>query len=591
MKQFIKYTLATVVGIVIAAGLIAVVSFSALVALLSAEDGSVEVKDKSVFVLSLSGTLEERAAEDVLGWLTGDTDNSIGLQDIVESIQKAKSDPNIKGIYVRARAWSCDAPASAQAIRDALADFKASGKWIVSYADAYTQTSFYICSVADKVFLNPQGMIDWHGISSQPFFVKDMLAKVGVKVQMSKVGKYKSYPEMFTSDGMSAPNREQTAAYINNIWNVMVEGVSESRGIFPGKLNRYADSLILFTAPERYVDMKLVDTLLYVDEVKEQIKALTDAGDVDDVNFLTLDDMKELDAPAGDGGEIAVYYAYGDIVKSVSSSISDEVCIASDDVCADIRDLMDDDNVKAVVLRVNSGGGDAYAASLIWRAVSELKEVKPVVVSMGGYAASGGYYISCPANYIYAYPTTVTGSIGIFGMFPDFSELLTDKLGIKFDEVKTNKYSTFGNPSRPFSNDEMARINVYIERGYNDFRECVSKGRSKSVADVEKIAQGRVWTGDDAVRIGLVDELGGLDDAVKKAAELAELDKWHTESYPAMPDIWERLMSDLSGVDDVSSRVKAALGDCYYPLMLLNHISKDKQSVAQARLMQRVIIE
>lgn len=591
MKQFIKYTLATVVGIVIAAGLIAVVSFSALVALLSAEDGSVEVKDKSVFVLSLSGTLEERAAEDVLGWLTGDTDNSIGLQDIVESIQKAKSDPNIKGIYVRARAWSCDAPASAQAIRDALADFKASGKWIVSYADAYTQTSYYICSVADKVFLNPQGMIDWHGISSQPFFVKDMLAKVGVKVQMSKVGKYKSYPEMFTSDGMSAPNREQTAAYINNIWNVMVEGVSESRGISPGKLNRYADSLILFTAPERYVDMKLVDTLLYVDEVKEQIKALTDAGDVDDVNFLTLDDMKELDAPAGDGGEIAVYYAYGDIVKSVSSSISDEVCIASDDVCADIRDLMDDDNVKAVVLRVNSGGGDAYAASLIWRAVSELKEVKPVVVSMGGYAASGGYYISCPANYIYAYPTTVTGSIGIFGMFPDFSELLTDKLGIKFDEVKTNKYSTFGNPSRPFSNDEMARINVYIERGYNDFRECVSKGRSKSVADVEKIAQGRVWTGDDAVRIGLVDELGGLDDAVKKAAELAELDKWHTESYPAMLDIWERLMSDLSGVDDVSSRVKAALGDCYYPLMLLNHISKDKQSVAQARLMQRVIIE
>lgn len=591
MKQFIKYTLATVVGIVIAAGLIAVVSFSAFVALLSAEDESVEVKDKSVFVLSLSGTLEERAAEDVLGWLTGDTDNSIGLQDIVESIQKAKSDPNIKGIYVRARAWSCDAPASAQAIRDALADFKASGKWIVSYADAYTQTSYYICSVADKVFLNPQGMIDWHGISSQPFFVKDMLAKVGVKVQMSKVGKYKSYPEMFTSDGMSAPNREQTAAYINNIWNVMVEGVSESRGIFPGKLNRYADSLILFTAPERYVDMKLVDTLLYVDEVKEQIKALIDAGDVDDVNFLTLDDMKELDTPAGDGGEIAVYYAYGDIVKSVSSSISDEVCIASDDVCADFRDLMDDDNVKAVVLRVNSGGGDAYAASLIWRAVSELKEVKPVVVSMGGYAASGGYYISCPANYIYAYPTTVTGSIGIFGMSPDFSELLTDKLGIKFDEVKTNKYSTFGNPSRPFSNDEMARINVYIERGYNDFRECVSKGRSKSVADVEKIAQGRVWTGDDAVRIGLVDELGGLDDAVKKAAELAELDKWHTKSYPAMPDIWERLMSDLSGVDDVSSRVKAALGDCYYPLMLLNHISKDKQSVAQARLMQRVIIE
>lgn len=591
MKQFIKYTLATVVGIVIATGLIAVVSFSALVALLSAEDGSVEVKDKSVFVLSLSGTLEERAAEDVLGWLTGDTDNRIGLQDIVESIQKAKSDPNIKGIYVRARAWSCDAPASAQAIRDALADFKASGKWIVSYADAYTQTSYYICSVADKVFLNPQGMIDWHGISSQPFFVKDMLAKVGVKVQMSKVGKYKSYPEMFTSDGMSAPNREQTAAYINNIWDVMVEGVSESRGISPGELNRYADSLILFTAPERYVDMKLVDTLLYVDEVKEQIKALTDAGDVDDVNFLTLDDMKELDAPAGDGGEIAVYYAYGDIVKSVSSSISDEVCIASDDVCADIRELMDDDNVKAVVLRVNSGGGDAYAASLIWRAVSELKEVKPVVVSMGGYAASGGYYISCPANYIYAYPTTVTGSIGIFGMFPDFSELLTDKLGIKFDEVKTNKYSTFGNPSRPFSNDEMARINVYIERGYNDFRECVSKGRSKSVADVEKIAQGRVWTGDDAVRIGLVDELGGLDDAVKKAAELAELDEWYTESYPAMPDIWEQLMSDLSGVDDVNSRVKAALGDCYYPLMLLNHISKDKQSVAQARLMQRVIIE
>ena len=391
-----------------------------LIGMAASSGGSVKVADNSVLTLMLTGQVEERAEDNPLNMLTSGTiTDAIGLNDIISAIQKAKEQENIKGIYIEAGMFSADAPASAHAIREALLDFKKSGKWIVSYADSYTQTTYYICSVADKIYLNPQGMIDWHGLAAEPYFLKDLLAKFGVKYQLCKVGKYKSAPEMMTADGMSEPNREQVTAYITGIWNVMLKDVSDSRKIPVDSLNAYADRFITLSEPAEYVKLKMVDKLIYTDEVKTEIKKLLKIDEKDDVKQLTLADMEGVKGKKQEGDQVAVYYAYGDIVDSETGGLtSSEHSIVANTVCKDLERLANDDGVKAVVLRVNSPGGSAYASEQIWRSVTNLKAKKPVVVSMGGYAASGGYYISCAANYIYSEPTTITGSIGIFGMFP-----------------------------------------------------------------------------------------------------------------------------------------------------------------------------
>ena len=449
-----------------------------LVGLAASSASTTNVEDNSVFTLMLSGQLNERTADDPIAKLTGQVSENLGLDNIVSAIGKAKENENIKGIYIEAGLFSSDTPASAHAIREALLDFKKSGKWIVAYADSYEQTTYYICSVADKVFLNPQGMIDWHGLASNPYFVKDLLAKFGVKYQLCKVGKYKSAPEMMTADGMSEPNREQVTAYIIGIWNVMLKDVSDSRKIPVDSLNAYADRFITLSEPAEYVKLKMVDKLIYTDEVKTEIKKLLKIDEKDDVKQLTLADMEGVKGNKEEGDQVAVYYAYGDIVDSETGGLaSSEHSIVANTVCKDLERLANDDGVKAVVLRVNSPGGSAYASEQIWRSVTNLKAKKPVVVSMGGYAASGGYYISCAANYIYSEPTTITGSIGIFGMFPDFSGLLTDKLGVKFDEVKTNKFAAFGTMARPFNAEEMSLLEKYIGRGYELFRKRVADGR------------------------------------------------------------------------------------------------------------------
>ena len=584
MKEFFKYVLATVTGIILVAIIMGILAAISLVGLAASSASTTNVEDNSVFVLSLSGTLNERTAEDPLASLTGQVSENMGLDKLLEAIKKAKDKEEIKGIYIEAGLFSSDTPASTHAIREALLDFKKSGKWIVAYADTYEQSTYYICSVADKIFLNPDGMIDWHGLASTPYFVKDLLAKFGVKYQLCKVGKYKSAPEMMTADGMSEPNREQVTAYINGIWEVMLKEVSDSRKIPVDSLNAYADRFVALAEPEDYVKMKMVDKLIYTDEVKGEVKKMLKIDEKDDINQLTLADMEGVKGKKNEGEQIAVYYAYGEIVDSETGSLMDtEHCIVANTVCKDLEKLTNDDNVKAVVLRVNSPGGSAYASEQIWRAVTNLKAKKPVVVSMGGYAASGGYYISCAANYIVSEPTTITGSIGIFGMFPDFSGLLTDKLGVKFDEVKTNKHAAFGTVARPFNAEEMALLEQYIGRGYNLFRKRVADGRQQSIEQIEEIAQGRVWLGNDALKIKLVDEIGGLDKAIAKAASLAKVSQYHATSYPEEQSWWSNLLDQATSSNNyLDEQLQATLGEYYEPFKFVKNMNR--QSAIQARL-------
>ena len=586
MKDFLKYTLATVLGIFIFMLVMGFLAVMSIAGMLASSDTTTNVKDNTVLVLNLKGAMEERAASDLMTMLSGDVSGPAGLDDMLNAINKAKDNDNIKGIYIEAGMFSPDTPASMQALRKALADFKKAGKWIVAYGDQYTQSTYYISSVADKVWMNPQGMLDWHGMASQPYFLKDLMAKFGVKMQLSKVGAYKSAPEMFTADKMSDPNREQVTAYVNGIWDNVVAAVAESRKVSKDSLNAYADRLIMFEDAQNLIKYKLVDKLMYTDEVKGEVKKLLKIDNDDDINQVNVAQMQNVKEKSRDGERIAVYYAFGDIVDEAESDVmgTQGHLIVGSEVSKDLEELMNDDEVKAVVLRVNSGGGSAYASEQIWNAVKKLKDKKPVVVSMGGMAASGGYYISCAANWIVAEPTTLTGSIGIFGMFPDMSELLTQKLGVKFDEVKTNKNATFGTMARPFNEEEMRYLNMYIDRGYKLFRQRVADGRRMSTESVEAIAQGHVWLGQDALKIKLVDELGGLDQAVKKAAQLAKLSEYHTKSYPAPDDFMEQLMKAGTQANNnyLDAQLKAALGDLYEPFMFMKNLNH--QNAIQARI-------
>ena len=583
MKQFLKYVLATVTGIVLVLIVVGILGVISLVGMAAKNASTTQVEENSVYTLKLSGIMEERAASDPVAEIIGQVSDNLGLDDILTAIRKAKEDENIKGIYIEAGTFGSDSPASAHAIREALLDFKKSGKWIVAYGDSFTQTTYYICSVADKVFLNPEGMLDWHGLGGESYYIKDLLAKFGVKFQAVKVGKYKSAVEMMTADQMSDYDREQTEAYLNGIWKVMLNDVSKSRKVSVDSLNAYADQMVTFADQKELLNKKLVDKLLYTDEVKGEIKKLLKIEQDEDIKQLTTGEMLNVKGKKKEGDQVAVYYAYGEIVDSKTEGIVDDKhSIVAQTVCRDLEKLMNDDDVKAVVLRVNSPGGSAYASEQIWRSVTNLKAKKPVVVSMGGYAASGGYYISCNANYIITEPTTLTGSIGIFGMFPDVSQLLTQKLGVKFSEVKTNKHSAFGAMSRPFNAEETALLEQYIDRGYKLFRQRVADGRKLSVDQVEEIAQGRVWLGNDALPIKLVDAVGSLDDAVKKAAELAKLKEYHASNYPEKQDWLDKLFSSVTKKSYLDEEMQAALGEYYEPLRFLK--SLDQRNAIQTRL-------
>lgn len=583
MKDFLKNVLATVVGIFLFMAVTGLFMVMSIIGMVASGEQTKSVKDNSVLVMNLSGILAERGESNPLSEFMGNSNQSLGLDDMLAAIKKAKSNDKIKGIYIEAGAFSPDSYASLQALRRALSDFRKSGKWIVAYADTYTQGSYYLASVADHVWLNPQGQVDWHGLAAQKMYFKGLMEKFGVKMQVAKVGSYKSAVEQFINDKMSDADREQTEAYINGIWQQVTTDVAASRKLTQATLNEYADSLITLSDSKQFVTAKLVDKLLYTDQVKAEVKKLLDIDEDDDINQLSIGDMKNVKDKDRDGEEIAVYYAYGNIVDgNAGGQFSREHVIDAQVVCKDLEELMDDDDVKAVVLRINSGGGSAYASEQIWHQIMELKKKKPVVVSMGGMAASGGYYISAPANWIIAEPTTLTGSIGIFGMFPDMSGLLTDKLGLRFDEVKTNKYSALGTTARPFTADEMAHLESYIDRGYKLFRQRVADGRKLTTEQVEAIAQGHVWLGKDALSIRLVDQLGSLDDAVAKAAKLAKLDEYHTNAYPGEQDWFDSFMNEASNGNYLDEQLRLGLGVLYEPFLLMRTINS--QDAIQARV-------
>lgn len=584
MKDFFKYTAATVVGIIVFTIVCVALSVMSIVGMVASASATQAVEKNSVLVLKLNGSIDEQGTDNTIGKLTGNYIPSTGLNDILSAIKKAKDEENIKGIYIDAGVLSTDY-ATLQEIRSALEDFRKSGKKIIAYADTYSQGSYYLASVADKIYLNPIGMVDWHGIGAQPVFYKDMLAKFGVKFQVVKVGTFKSATETYTEEHMSDANRLQTKMFLDGTWKQVCNAVSKSRGISVDSLNRYADELLMFQSAEILLKRKVVDGLAYASDMKDIAKAQFGIGKDDDLNRLFVSDMTNVKEKQTSGEEIAIYYAYGDIVQSEKVSLlgGGSHCIVGSTVCNDLKDLMDDDDVKAVVIRVNSGGGDAFASEQIWHQVMELKKKKPVVVSMGGYAASGAYYMSAPASWIVAQPTTLTGSIGIFAVFPDMSGLVTQKLGVKFDEVKTNRNSTFGNlMARPFNEEETAVMQQYVNRGYQLFRKRVADGRRLPVESVEKIAQGRVWLGADAIGLKLVDQLGGLNDAVAKAAKLAKLSEYYTVDYPA-PSSWiDQLLAGASDAGSVDARLRLTLGDLYEPVSLMRNL--DKHEALQARI-------
>lgn len=585
MRNFLKQVSATVVGIMVFLIIVGALGVMSIVGMVASSSSTKDVADNTVFVVRLNGQLAERSNDNPLAQLTGDAVGTIGLDDLLNDIKKAKKNDKIKGIYIEAGAFAPDSYASVQAVRKALLDFKKSGKWIVAYGDIYTQSSYYLASVADKLYLNPSGQIEWSGLYSQSMYVKDLLAKFGVKMQVVKVGAYKSATEMFTGDKMSDANREQVTAFVSGIWRNICNEVAASRKLSVAQLNSYADNAITFADPKQYVSMKLVDKLLYHDQIKDEIKKLMKLGKDDELNTVGISGMLNVPETGDDGDdEIAVYYAYGDIVDGAAAGVmgQGENVIDGTKVSEDLMKLADDEDVKAVVIRINSGGGSAYASEQIWRAVQLLKAKKPVVVSMGGMAASGGYYMSCSANWIVAEPTTLTGSIGIFGMFPDMSGLITQKLGVKFDEVKTNKNSGFGTMSRPFNETEMNYLSAYIDRGYKLFRQRVADGRHMTTGQVEKIAQGHVWLGEDALKIKLVDQLGGVDDAVAKAAKLAKVSEYYTSAYPAKADWMEQILNQTSSGSYIDNQMRLAMGDYYSTFMLLKNINR--QSAIQARL-------
>ncbi len=586
MKDFFKNVAATIVGLFAFGLIMTILGFICIIGMVASSNSKPALKDNAVMVMKLQGQIEDRTEDNWLGELTGEQFNNLGMNKILSSIRKAKDEDKVKGIYLETGILETDY-ATLQEIRNALADFKKSGKWIIAYGDALSQGGYYLASVANKVYVNPEGNVDWHGIASQPQYIKDVAAKFGVHFTVVKVGKYKSYTETYTEDKMSDANREQVSRYIGGLWQQMLGDVSKSRNISKDSLNRYADGLMVFDDTKLLKSRKMVDGFCYYDEIRDVVKKQLGLKPDDTINQVDYNDVDmAIDDSNLMGEEIAVYYCQGSIVRMETPSIyGSEQQIVSTKVIKDLQELADNGQVKAVVLRINSGGGDAYASEQIWRAVKELNKKKPVVVSMGGMAASGAYYMSMGAQYIMAQPTTLTGSIGIFGALPDFSDLMTKKLGFKYDEVKTNRNSAYASAgmSRPWSSEEIATMQNYVNRGYSLFRNRVAEGRKMSTEQVEKIAQGRVWLGTDAKKIKLIDGFGGLSDAIDKAAELAHLSSYQAEEYPAMAGWMEQLL-DMAGGNKgtyLDEQLRLALGDLYQPFIMIRNM-KEKEPIQAA---------
>ena len=572
MKDFFKMLFASIIGVIIGLVIVTVIGF-VIFAGMAASMGSssaYKLQKNTVLRLNLNENLSitEQENPDPFDVIFNRSGESYGLNDILSAIRKAEKNDNIKGIYLNVGGsfsilgYVSKDFTTMEPIRNALLEFKKSGKFIIAYGENFSQPTYYLSSIADTIFMNPLGTLDFRGIATSIQFNKGVFEKWGLEWQVYKVGTYKSFVEPYIQDKMSDANREQVTAYLNDVWGTVLNKISESRGISVEQLNQYADEFIGFLDPGKIVEYKLIDELKYADEAETYLKNLLGLEESAKLRFAGVKNMLSVQESGKkvSKDKIAVLYAEGSIMGDYGDSFFPSGITAKKYV-KELNKLKDDKNVKAVVFRVNSPGGDAYASEQIWHAVKELKAVKPVVVSMGTYAASGGYYISCSANKIISEPTTLTGSIGIFAVLPNGAQL-TKKMGATHDGVSTNKMSDFGGgrlsiplffdginlflPTRPFTNEESAKLQMYIERGYDLFLSRCAEGRGKTKEEIDAIGQGRVWTGRQALNLGLVDALGGIDVAIKAAAELAEIENYSINEYPAKKDLFLSILESSS---------------------------------------------
>ena len=571
MKQFLKFTLATIVGIIITSFIGMILFFAIIGVMAGSAEKTVKVESNAVYKLELNGQLLERSEDDPFSGLFAKSmgrskETNIGLDDVLANIEKATEDENIKGIYLQAGTLS-GGYASIKEIRDALVNFKKSGKFIVSYGDVYSQKMYYLCSVADKMYLNPQGMVEFKGIATETMFYKKALEKLGVEMQVVKVGTFKSAVEPFILDKMSDANKQQVTVFANSIWKNLLNEISVSRKISVDTLNALADKMMLFQPVESVLKAKMIDSLAFVDGVDSLISKKYLKLDKDkEIAYISNSDLVNVPADKKlEKEKVAIIYAYGGIDM-------DEDGIISEDLVKTINEVRKEESVKAVVFRVNSPGGSAYGSEQILNAMKELKKVKPVIVSMGDYAASGGYYISCAADAILAQPTTLTGSIGIFGTIPNVKGLY-DKLGLSTDGVKTNKMSDAITLNRAFTPEERDLMQGYVNRGYELFVGRCAEGRKKTTDQIKAVAEGRVWTGEDAMKLGLVDKMGTINDAIVLAAQKAKLTKYNIATYPEKEDFFTQLMKDFETSAETRF-MKKQLGENYTILKQIQNAQK-----------------
>ena len=570
MKQFFKMMFASALGAILAAGLLITLSIFLLIGISASmsQPTAFSPSSNSVLKIALNGALSDQKTDNPYAMLLGEEDTELSLKDILKAIKEAKNSDNIKGIYIEAGNLSAGS-SSIDAIRRAITDFKESGKFVVAYGDQYTQGSYYLASVADKVYINPQGALLLTGMSSQTMFYKGLLNKLGVEMLIFKVGTYKGAVEPFMLDKLSDANREQISSYMNGIWDNITADIAKSRKITVEDVNHYADQGFAIALPEKALECGLVDELKYKPEAEEYVKEL--AGQTDKkLKTVGVDKVRNIKSKEGKSkNKIAVLYAEGEITEAVTSPYSMDKSI-TEKVAKELIKLKEDESIKAVVLRVNSPGGSAFTSEQIWKQVLELKKVKPIVVSMGDVAASGGYYISCAANKIVAEPNTLTGSIGIFGMFPNMTGLF-NKVALTTDVVKTNTYADLGDVSRPMREDEKALIQSRIESGYDTFITRCADGRGMTKAATDSIGQGRVWTGEQAIEKGLVDELGGIEKAIAVAAKLADLKDYKLVEVSGSKDFLKDLFEKQ--LDEVKLNVvKQLMGEDFEYFKTLNLI-------------------
>lgn len=587
--------LAVVVGVIIVHILYFLIFLMIGLSSIGSSSTEVSVKDNSVLKISLTADMPDKVTDGmVFDFMSMTPIKQIGLNDALKSIEKAKTDDRIKGIYLDMDGASAGT-ATIEELRNKLIEFKESGKFIISYATAYSQFGYYLASVADEVYVNPQGGMSWQGMCSQIMFYKNVLEKLGVEMQVFRHGQFKSAVEPYICDKMSPANRKQYSVLLNSIWGRVCQGISEARGISVEDLNMYADSLSLRKAQDA-VDLKFADAIKYYDEVIDELKAKSGFDGKDKDMFIDLEKYAKASVPNvkenKSKNEVAVLFAEGEIVDGNGGKGQ----MGGDKIAEELRKIRENDDVKAVVLRVNSPGGSGLASEVMWREIQKVKQAgKPVVVSMGNLAASGGYYISCSADYIYAQPTTLTGSIGVFGMFPNLQGLVTDKIGLTIDTVCTNAHADFGSTMRPVTEMEYNYVQQSIEDFYDTFLTRVFDGRKGKGAEghvlsekalVDSIGQGRVWAGADAIEIGLVDELGSLNDAVKKAVELANIPDYKIVEYPAKKEWFEELAEQF----DISARImKSELGENYIYYQNAKRIAET--SGIQARMEHDIVIK